>query len=115
MADTAEAIEFYKRAFGAEEQLRHTDGGRVRHAQIRVGNSRLMLHDENPGWPAYRCATSYGGSAVSLFLYVDDADALVERAIEAGAKLVSAVTDQEYGRSGGVEDPFGLTWWITTP
>jgi len=74
-----------------------------------------MLHDENPAWPVYRCAKSYGGSAVNLFLWVDDADALVERAVSAGARLVTPVADQQYGRSGGVEDPFGLTWWITTP
>ena len=115
MDDTAEAIGFYQRAFGAEEIMRHSEAGRVLHAQIRIGKSMLMLHDENPAWPAYRCAKSYGGSPLNLFLYVDDADALVERAISAGARLVMPVVDQEYGRSGGVEDPFGLTWWITTP
>lgn len=115
MDNTSEAIEFYQRAFGAEEQLRHNEDGRVRHAQIRIGNSMLMLHDENPAWPIYRCAKSYGGSPVNLFLYVDDADALVERAVSAGASLVMPVSDQEFGRAGGVEDPFGLTWWIVTP
>lgn len=115
MDNTSEAIEFYQRAFGAEEQMRHSENGRVRHAQIRIGNSMLMLHDENPAWPVYRCAKSYGGSPVNLFLYVDDADALVERAVSAGASLVMPVSDQEYGRAGGVEDPFGLTWWIVTP
>jgi uncharacterized glyoxalase superfamily protein PhnB len=63
----------------------------------------------------YKCAKKYGGSPVNLFLYVDDADTWVDRAVSAGAKLVMPVADQEYGRSGGVEDPFGLTWWITTP
>lgn len=115
MDGASEAIEFYQRAFGAEEIMRHSDAGRVLHAQIRIGTSMLMLHDENPAWPLYRCAKSYGGSPVNLFLYVDDADALVERAVSAGAKLVMPVADQEYGRSGGVEDPFGITWWITTP
>jgi PhnB protein len=115
MDNTSEAIEFYQRAFGAEEVMRHSEAGRVLHAQIRIGNSMLMLHDENPDWPAYRCAKSYGGSPLNLFLYVDDADALVERAVSAGARLMMPVADQEYGRSGGVEDPFGLTWWITTP
>lgn len=115
MDDTSEAIEFYKRAFEAEEMLRMCEAGRVRHAQIRIGTSMLMLHDENLAWPVYRCAKAYGGSPVNLFLYVDDADALVERAVSAGAKLVMPVADQEYGRSGGVEDPFGITWWITTP
>jgi PhnB protein len=115
MDSSSEAIEFYKRAFGAQELMRQSDGGRVLHAQIRIGDSMLMLHDQNPAWPLYRCAKSYGGSPVNLFLYVDDADALVERAVSAGARLVMPVADQEYGRSGGVEDPFGLTWWITTP
>jgi PhnB protein len=115
MDSASEAIEFYQRAFGAEEIMRHSDGGRVLHAQIRVGTSMLMLHDENPAWPVYRCAKAYGGSPVNLFLYVEDADALVERAVSAGARLVMPVADQPYGRSGGVEDPFGLTWWITTP
>ena len=115
MDDTSEAIEFYKRAFDAEEILRMCEDGRVRHAQIRIGTSMLMLHDENLAWPVYRCAKKYGGSPVNLFLYVDDADTWVDRAVSAGAKLVMPVADQEYGRSGGVEDPFGLTWWITTP
>lgn len=115
MENTAEAIEFYKRAFGAEENYRHNDGDRVRHAQIRIGDSMLMLHDENPGWPKYRSAKTYGGSAVNLFLYVDDVDAWVARAVAAGAQSVMPIADQEYGRAGGVEDPFGLTWWITTP
>lgn len=115
MRNTSEAIEFYKRAFGAEETHRVNDGDRVRHAQIRIGDSMLMFHDENLAWPKYRSAQSYGGSAVNLFLYVDDADAWIERALAAGATLVLPIEDREYGRGGGVEDPFGLTWWINTP
>ncbi|MDR3717919.1 MAG: VOC family protein [Bryobacteraceae bacterium] len=115
LENTAEAIEFYKRAFGAEETHRVNDGARVRHAQIRIGDSMLMLHDENPDWPKYKSAKTYGGSAVNLFLYVDDADAWVARAVAAGAQSVMPVADQEYGRAGGVEDPFGLTWWIVRP
>lgn len=115
MENAAEAIEFYQRAFGADEVYVHKDGDRVRHAQIRIGGSMLMLHDENPGWPKYKSAKAYGGSPVNLFLYVDDVDAWVARAVAAGAKSLMPIADQEYGRAGGVEDPFGLTWWITTP
>jgi len=115
MEDAATAIEFYKRAFAAEETERVTDGNRVRHAQIRIGDAMLMLHDENPTWPKYRSARKLGGSPVNLFLYVDDADAWVARAVAAGATPLMPVADQEYGRAGGVEDPFGLTWWIVTP
>ncbi len=115
MENAAEAIEFYQRAFGADEIYMHKDGDRVRHAQIRIGDSMLMLHDENPAWPKYKSAKSFGGSAVNLFLYVDDVDAWVARAVAAGAQSLMPIADQEYGRAGGVEDPFGLTWWITTP
>jgi PhnB protein len=115
MENASEAIEFYERAFAAEEIYRHNDGDRVRHAQIRIGDSMLMLHDENPAWPKYRSAKTYGGSAVNLFLYVDDVEAWVARAVGAGAQEVMPIAEQEYGRAGGVEDPFGLTWWIVTP
>jgi len=115
MTDTNAAIAFYERAFGAVETYRHMDGTRVRHAQIRVGDSMLMLHDENPAWPKYRAPQHYGGSPVNLFLYVDDVDAWVERAVAAGAQSVMPIAEQEYGRAGGVEDPFGVTWWMVTP
>jgi PhnB protein len=115
MENAAEAIEFYKRAFAAEETERVNDGDRVRHAEIRIGDSMLMLHDVNPNWPKYRSAKAFGGSPVNLFLYVDDVDAWVARALAAGAQTVMPIADQEYGRAGGVEDPFGLTWWIVTP
>ena len=116
MADTRAAIDFYRRAFDAAEgHIVLADDGRVRHAQIRIGDSMLMLHDEYPEFADYRSAAVLGGSPVNLFLYVPDADVLVERALAAGATLVMQVSDQPYGRSGGIKDPFGLTWWITMP
>jgi len=109
----ARAFEFYAQAFGAVEVLRLTEpGGRVGHGEIRIGASRVMLADEYPEHgilgPAAR-----GGTTVSLNLSVADADAVVERAVAAGATLRKAVADQFYGeRSGQVEDPFGHVWHV---
>lgn len=111
----ARAIEFYKEAFGAEEIMRMPGpDGRIGHAEIRIGDSRVMLADEHPEIGA-RGPKSYGGAPFSLLLYVEHVDTVVERAIVAGAKLVREVADQFYGdRSGGVEDPFGFTWYVAT-
>ncbi len=111
----AEAIDFYKRAFNATEQLRMADpNGGVAHAEIKIGNSVIMLADEHPAM-GYRGPRSLGGSAVSIMLYVDDVDAVFGRAIKAGAKSQRAVANQFYGdRSGTVEDPFGHVWTIST-
>ena len=111
----ARAIEFYKQAFGATEVFR-MDGtdGRVGHAEIKVGDSHIMLADEHPEMGA-RSPQSLGGSPVSLMLYVEDVDATVGRAVEAGAKLKRPVADQFYGdRTGGIEDPFGHAWYVAT-
>jgi PhnB protein len=111
----AKAIDFYKRAFGAVELFR-MDGpdGRVGHAEIKVGDSPIMLADVNPQMNA-RDPRALGGSPIHLVLYVEDVDAVYARAVEAGAKATRPVADQFYGdRSGGVEDPFGYTWWIAT-
>lgn len=112
----AGAIEFYQQAFGATELFRLADAdGKIRHAQIKIGDSPFMLSDDYPEFSQMRSVQALGGSPVSVFLYVDDADAAAERAIAAGAKWFWPMGDQEYGRSGGVLDPFGLIWWITTP
>jgi PhnB protein len=111
----ARAIEFYKQAFGATELFR-MDGpdGRVAHAEIKIGDSHVMLGDESPEMGA-RSPQSIGGSPVSLMLYVDDVDAVVGRAVEAGATLKRPVADQFYGdRTGGIEDPFGHFWYVAT-
>ena len=109
------AIAFYKKALGAEEVMRmEGPGGKVHHAEISIGDSRVMLADEHPEIQALS-PKSVGGSPVSIHLYVEDVDAAVERAVVAGAKLVRPVADQFYGdRVGGIEDPFGYRWFIAT-
>ena len=111
----AQAIEFYKQAFSAVERMRapHPDG-RISHAEIQIGDSLIMLSDEFPEMDA-RSPQSLGGSPVNIYLYVQDADATFNRAVAAGAKVKRPIADQFYGdRVGGIEDPFGHTWWIST-
>jgi PhnB protein len=110
-----DAIAFYQKALGAEEVLRMEDpGGKVHHAEIKIGDSRIMLADEHPELQALSPKT-VGGSLVSIHLYVTDVDIAVERAVAAGAKLIRPVADQFYGdRVGGIEDPFGYRWFIAT-
>jgi len=111
----AEAIEFYKRAFGATEMLRMADPqGKIHHAEIRIGDSMIMLADEQPAM-GYRSPRSIGGSSVSFLLYLEDVDAVFERAVKAGAKAQQPVKNQFYGdRSGTLEDPFGHVWTVAT-
>ncbi|HYH86522.1 MAG TPA: VOC family protein [Pyrinomonadaceae bacterium] len=113
--DGARAIEFYKQAFGATELFRmDAPGGKIGHAEIRIGDSNIMLADEHPEMNA-RSPQTIGGSPVSLMLYVADVDATVGKAIEAGAKLTRPVANQFYGdRTGGIEDPFGHAWYVAT-
>lgn len=111
----AEAIEFYRRAFGAKERMRLTAPyGKVGHAELEIGDSVIMLADEAPDIE-FRSPEAYGGSSVSLHLYVKDVDASFRKATAAGAKPVREVADQFYGdRSGSVRDPFGHVWHIAT-
>jgi PhnB protein len=111
----AEAIDFYGKAFGAEERFRMPMGdGRVGHAEIRIGDSVVMLADEFPEMDA-KGPLALGGTPVGLCLYVTDSDAVYGRAVAAGAKVVRPIQDQFYGdRSGTVLDPFGHKWTITT-
>ncbi|HVN44748.1 MAG TPA: VOC family protein [Steroidobacteraceae bacterium] len=111
----ADAIEYYKHAFGATEMLRMADPqGRVGHAEIRIGDSVIMLADEHPAM-GYRAPRSLGGSSVSILLYLEDVDTVFDRAIKAGARVLRPVTKQFYGdRSGTLEDPFGHVWTIAT-
>jgi PhnB protein len=113
--DAARAIEFYGKAFGAQLTMRLADPqGRIGHAELKIGDSIIMLADEHPEF-GVRSPQSFGGSPVSLHLYVEDADAVVASAVAAGAKLLRPVADQFYGdRSGRVEDPFGHAWNIGT-
>jgi PhnB protein len=111
----ARAIEFYKKAFGATELLRF-DGpdGKIGHAEIKIGDSPVMLADEHPGTLS-RSPKSYGGSPVGILLYVDNVDAVASQAVAAGAKVLRPVKDQFYGdRSGTFADPFGHVWTIAT-
>ena len=111
----ARAIEFYRGAFGATELMRMAQpDGRIGHAELRIGDSVLMLADEHPEIGA-RSPQTIGGSPVSILLYVPDVDATVARAVEAGATLTRPVADQFYGdRTGGVTDPFGHVWYVAT-
>jgi PhnB protein len=114
--DAAKAIEFYQNAFGAAELFRLTEpGGKIGHAEVAVGNSVFMLSDEYPDFGALSPQT-IGASPVKLHLAVPDADAAVERALNAGATLVRPVVDEFYGeRTGMVADPFGYHWFIAAP
>ncbi len=115
VAGGAMALEFYGRAFGAIERERMQDpSGKIRHAEISIGDLRVMLADEHPEIGALGPGT-IGGSPVSLHLYVEDVDAVVGQAVAAGAKLTRPVADQFYGdRVGGITDPFGHRWFIAT-
>lgn len=112
--DAVEAIDFYKRAFGAKEVMRIETSGKIGHAQIRIGNSHIMISDEHPEAGALS-PKSFGGSPVRTFLYVRDVDTFVGRAVAIGAKLKQTVDEKIYGdRSGCLEDPFGHTWHVAT-
>lgn len=113
--DAARALDFYKRAFGATELMRMADpGGKVMHAEIKVGDSPIMLADEFPQM-GYSAPPALGGTPVSIVLYVEDVDALFRQAVAAGAKERRPVQDQFYGdRTGTLEDPFGHVWTLST-
>jgi PhnB protein len=115
MRGAADAIDFYKKAFGATEKYRMTMAdGRLGHAEIMIGDSVIMLADEHPEM-GYRGPHSYGGTPVSMMVYVEDVDAVAPRFVAAGGKVLRAVQDQFYGdRSGSFEDPFGHQWTIGT-
>ena len=111
----AEALEFYKKAFGAKEIMRMPGpGGSIGHAEIRIGDSRIMLADEYAAMD-FLSPKQRGGTTVTIHLYMKDVDAAVARASAAGAKVTRPVQDQFYGdRTGSLEDPFGHVWHIAT-
>ena len=115
VAGAAKAIEFYKKAFGAEEQGRLPGpDGRLMHAAITIAGSPVMLVDEMPEWGALG-PKALKGSPVTIHLYVEDADAFVERAVKAGATVTMPLADQFWGdRYGKIEDPFGHHWSVAT-
>jgi PhnB protein len=111
----SEAIDFYRQVFGAEERMRMAGpSGRVGHAELTLGDSVIMLADEEPEM-GIRSAKTIGGSPVTLSVYVDDVDATFNQAVQSGATVLREVENQFYGdRSGQVEDPFGHRWNIST-
>jgi PhnB protein len=115
VAGAAKAIEFYQQAFGATELMRFPGpGGKIMHAEIKIGDSPIMLADEAPETLA-RSPQTYGGTPVGIMLYVPDVDALFKQALAAGAKVERPLVDQFYGdRSATVLDPFGHRWTVAT-
>ena len=111
----AAAIEFYKKAFGAKEIMRMPQpDGRVGHAEIQIGDSRVMMADEFPEMD-FHPPQKFGGSPVHLHVYVEDVDSVFKQAVAVGAKEVRPVQDQFYGdRMGTVADPFGHVWHVST-
>lgn len=113
----AQAIEYYKKVFGATEIMRMPGpNGQVGHAELQIGDSHIMLADENPSMgQGHTSATTIGASPVSLYLYIQDVDKVFDHAVAEGAKVLKPVQDQFYGdRSGFLQDPFGHLWGLAT-
>ncbi|WP_298273518.1 VOC family protein [Geobacter sp.] len=114
--DARKALEFYKRAFGAEElfAMPGPDGKGVMHAELRIGSSILMMGEEHPQEPC-KSAETIGGSPVSFYIYLENVDEAFRRAVEAGAEARMPVQDMFWGdRAGAVQDPFGYSWTLAT-
>jgi PhnB protein len=110
----SEAIDFYQRAFGAEEIMRLDMGGMIGHAEIQIGDSRVMMADEHPAMGALAPASA-GAAGVGICLYVEKVDEVVAQAVEAGAQIERPLQDQFYGdRSATLADPFGHRWTVAT-
>ncbi len=117
VSNAAEAIEFYRKAFGALELFRMPtpDGKLIMHAELQIGESRFMLCDEMPGSETHRAPTSIGGSAVAIHLWSEDCDATYQQAVDAGAEPTIPLMDAFWGdRYGRVTDPYGHVWAIAT-
>jgi len=113
----AQAIEYYKKVFGATETVRmNGPNGMVGHAELKIGDSHIMLADENPSMgQGHTSPATVGGSPVSLYVYFPDVDRVVEKAAAEGAKILKPVQDQFYGdRNGFIQDPFGHLWGVAT-
>jgi PhnB protein len=113
--DAAEAIAYYKKAFGAEETVRmDAPDGKIGHAELKIGDSHVMLSDPFPQ-ASTTPPKELGGTSASIFMYVDDVDAVVQKAVDAGATVTMEVEDQFWGdRFGSITDPFGHIWSIAT-
>lgn len=110
--NAAEAIDWYKKAFGVQEISRGLGpDGKIMHAELAIGNSRFMVNDVMMG----KGPRGFGGSPASFWLYVDDSDALFNRAVKEGAQIQMPIENQFWGdRAGAVVDPAGYTWWVAT-
>ena len=115
VGDGRAAIEFYKKALNAQELFSMVNpDGRIGHAELQIGDSRVMIADEHPEIN-FRGPRTIGGSPIFIHLYFDDCDAWFNRAVSAGAKVIRPLEDQFYGDRGGqVEDPFGHVWYFAT-
>jgi PhnB protein len=113
--DAGAAIDYYKRAFGAEEHVRmHGPDGKVGHAELQIGDSKLMLSDPMPQ-SSTKPPREIGGTSASIFMYVENVDAVFEKAVDEGATVTMAVEDQFWGdRFGTITDPFGHVWSIAS-
>ncbi|MCM2532223.1 VOC family protein [Neobacillus pocheonensis] len=113
--DAINAIEFYKNVFRADEVTRIVaNDGKIEHSEVKVGNARIMIAD---GFPGYNhTAKSLGGTPVIIYLYVDNVDSVVERAVSSGSTLLRSIHNLPHGdRVGKIEDPFGHVWMVATP
>ena len=115
MENAAEAIDYYKDVFGAKERIRmEAPDGKIGHAELEIGDSLLMLSDAFPGATS-RPPTELGGTTAGAFMYVEDVDGVVKRAVESGATITMEIADQFWGdRFGSITDPFGHSWSIAT-
>jgi len=115
LSNAARALDFYKRAFGAQEVMRmDAPGGKIGHAEIKIGDSLIMLADEMPG-SGCQSPQTLGGTTAGIFLYVDDVDATFNQAVSAGAQVESQPADMFWGdRYGKLKDPFGHSWSVAT-
>ena len=112
--DAARAIEYYKKAFGATEIMRFAHEGKIAHAEIKIGDSMIMLSDEFPEMGA-RSPQSVGGTPAAIHLYVENVDTIFDRAVTGGGKEIRPVDDKFYGdRTGTLQDPFGHVWHVAT-
>lgn len=107
LVNATDFISFTQKVFGAKELLKHMrDENKIMHAEIMIGDSTIMFAD---------ATEQFKTSTGTLFIYVENADVTFEKAINKGATIVREITDEEYGRGGGIKDPFENVWWITTP
>ncbi|MEO5591661.1 MAG: VOC family protein [Chitinophagaceae bacterium] len=114
MPNAAAAMEWYKKVFNATEKMRLTEpNGRVAHGEINIDGTVIMIAEEHPDYN--RSPKTLNGTSVIFNIYVPDADAIIQKAVNAGATLIAAAADQFYGdRSGRIEDPFGYKWMVST-